>query len=109
MFDWLKAQGPTFNVILITALTAIAGVVAFSVVGWLGVAMLGFAVVFLANRIDLNEDAVAGYARQVQEMTRRDPRERQAESAGRAKAGAVLKSVGIALFVLGFAILFLGG
>ena len=80
MFNWLKAQGPTFNAILITALAAIAGAAAFSVVGWLGVAMLGLAVLFLAVRIDLNEDAVAA-----------------------------LKGVGIALTVFGFAILFIGG
>ena len=43
MFNWLKAQGPTFNAILITALAAIAGVVAFSFIGWLGVVMLGLA------------------------------------------------------------------
>jgi len=116
MFNWLKAQGPTFNAILITLLAAIAGTVAVSVVGWLGVLILGLAVLFLAVRIDLNEDAVAGdvtiggtgYARQVQEMAKRDPREREAASASRAKVLAALKGVGIALFVLGSVMLFLG-
>ena len=117
MFKWLSAQGPTFNAILITALAVIAGVFAFSFVGWLGVALLGLVGLFLAVRIDLNKDSVdgdmtmggAGYTKQVEEMAKRDPRERQTESASRAKAVAVLKGVGIALFVFGSAMLVLGG
>ena len=117
MFDWLKAQGPTFNAILITALAAIGGVLAFSFIGWLGVALLGLAVLLIGVQIDLHEDSVAGdatmglasFTRQVAERAKRDPRHRKTEAAGRAKVVAVLKYIGLALAIFGFAMLLLGG
>ena len=101
MWKWIVAQGPTFQALLITAVAAVAAALAFSVLGWIGVGLLGLAGLLVAVRVDLTEDSVAGdmtrgahvFEKQVQELARQDPRKRAAAAATRRRA-AVLRSCG---------------
>ncbi|MDJ0949363.1 MAG: hypothetical protein QNJ94_10615 [Alphaproteobacteria bacterium] len=117
MWKWIVAQGPTFQALLITALAAVAAALAFSVMGWIGVGLLGLAGLIVAVRIDLTEDKVAGdmtlgstaYVRQVEELARRDPRQRAAEAATRDIALTVLKTVAGILAAIGLGLFIFGG
>ncbi len=110
MWKWLVAQGPTFNAALITALTMIPTLLAFSVLGWLGVGLLGVIGLLIAVKFDLHEDAVAGdmtrmtkvYREQLAERARRNPQEVAAEARARAQVLQVVRLIFGALAATGF-------
>ena len=112
MWKWLVAQGPTFNAALITALTMIPALLAFSILDWLGVGLLGVIGLLIAVKADLNEDAVAGdmtrmntvYREQLAERARRDPQQVAAEAQARARVLQVVRLIFGALAVTGFGV-----
>ncbi len=112
MWKWLVAQGPTFNAALITALTLILALLAFSILGWLGVGLLGVLGLLVAVKFDLNEDAVAGdmtrmnkvYREQLAERARRNPQQVAAEAQARAQVLRVVRLIFGALAATGFGV-----
>ncbi len=117
MLKWIAAQGPTFQALLIVAVSAVAAALAFSVLGWIGVGLLGLAGLLIAVRVDLTADTVAGdlrgsshlYARQVQELARKDPRKKAAEAAARHTALTVLRTVAGVIAAMGMGMVLFGG
>ncbi|MDJ0937338.1 MAG: hypothetical protein QNI93_18295 [Kiloniellales bacterium] len=112
MWKWLVAQGPAFNAALITALTMIPTLLAFSILGWLGVGLLGVLGLLVAVKVDLNEDAVAGdmtrmnkvYREQLAERARRNPNQVAAEALARGRVLKVVRLVFGALTATGFGV-----
>lgn len=112
MWKWLVAQGPAFNAALITALTMIPTLLAFSILGWLGVGLLGVIGLSVAVKVDLHEDAVAGdmtrmnkvYREQLAERARRSPNQVAAEAQARARVLKVARLIFGALAVTGFGV-----
>ena len=112
MWKWLVTQGPAFNAALITALTMIPTLLAFSILGWLGVGLLGVIGLSIAVKVELHEDAVAGdmtrmnkvYREQLAERARRNPNQVAAEALARARVLKVVRLVFGALTATGFGI-----
>ena len=112
MWKWLVAQGPTFNAALITALTMIPALLAFSMLGWLGVGLLGVMGLLIAVKVDLYEDGVAGdmtrmntvYREQLAERARRDPQQVALEARARARVLQVVRLIFGALAAAGFGV-----
>ena len=112
MWKWLVAQGPTFNAALITVVTMIPALLAFSILDWLGVGLLGVIGLLIAVKVDLHEDAVAGdmtrmsmvYREQLAERARRDPQQVAADAQARARVLQVVRLIFGALAVAGFGV-----
>ncbi len=109
MLKWLGEQDPGH--VAAGATAAVIALVFFlaSVIGWLGVGLVGLAGLVLAQRIEIGESGVAGgfatpdlYRKQIEAQAHEDPRKRGASASAREKALLIMKTISLAVAALGF-------